>query len=165
MIKVTVNNKKTFETDSKDNKVFIDGQEVNPDIIALSDSRFHMIMNNKSYRMMIHDQADDKHMVVEVNGNKYTVSIQDNFDILLHELGMDDALSNKVVDIKAPMPGLVLNILVNEGDEVEKDTPLLVLEAMKMENVLKSPGSGIIDAVKVKLKDAVEKGQLLITFK
>ncbi|MCL4128829.1 UNVERIFIED_CONTAM: hypothetical protein GTU68_035446 [Idotea baltica] len=60
------------------------------------------------------------------------------------------------------MPGLIIDILVSEGQTVEKGTPLAVLSAMKMENVLLSEGEGIVKSVKVKKDDAVEKGQMII---
>ena len=70
----------------------------------------------------------------------------------------------KINDIKAPMPGMVLNILVNEGDTIKKGDPLIVLEAMKMENILKSPTDGVIKKIPINKGVAVEKNQLLIQF-
>ena len=62
------------------------------------------------------------------------------------------------------MPGMVLNILVNEGDTIKKGDPLIVLEAMKMENILKSPTDGVIKKIPINKGVAVEKNQLLIQF-
>ena len=62
------------------------------------------------------------------------------------------------------MPGLVLDILVKVGDEVKKGDPLMILEAMKMENILKSASDGVIKKINVEKKQAVEKGQVLINF-
>ena len=66
--------------------------------------------------------------------------------------------------IKAPMPGLILEINVKVGQEVKEDEPLLILEAMKMENIITSPRDGIIKSISVNKTDAVEKNQLLIEF-
>ena len=77
---------------------------------------------------------------------------------------MGGANEKKLNEIKAPMPGLILDIKVEVGQEVKKGDPILILEAMKMENILKSPGDGIVKAIKVKVKDNVEKGQLLLEF-
>jgi biotin carboxyl carrier protein len=82
----------------------------------------------------------------------------------LHNLGLDNIAAKKINDIKAPMPGMVLNILVGEGQQVKKGDSLLVLEAMKMENVLKSPTDGMIKKVVAIKGTAVEKNQLLIQF-
>ncbi len=77
---------------------------------------------------------------------------------------MDSLNSSKVNEVKAPMPGLVLDIRVSEGDEVKKGDPILVLEAMKMENIIKSPTDGVIKKINVKKGLAVEKNQVLINF-
>ncbi len=99
--------------------------------------------------------------VREVDGR--TVQLQDDRSRLLQTLGLDKA-TKKVSEIKAPMPGMVLNILVKAGDSVKKNDPVLVLEAMKMENVIKAPGDAMIATVHAEKGKAVEKGQLLISF-
>ncbi|MDB5143897.1 MAG: gcdC, partial [Mucilaginibacter sp.] len=70
----------------------------------------------------------------------------------------------KVSEIKAPMPGLVLKLFVSEGTEVKKGDNLFILEAMKMENIIKSPADVTVKTVKIKPGDKVEKGQVLLTF-
>jgi biotin carboxyl carrier protein len=101
---------------------------------------------------------------IKVNGNLYSVTAQDQFDILLDQLGMSSINANKVSDIKAPMPGLVLKLLVSEGAHVKKGENLFVLEAMKMENIIKSPADVVVKSIKIKPGDKVEKGQVLLLF-
>ena len=103
-------------------------------------------------------------MVLKINSVKYAIDLKDKYDELLHSLGMDNIASAKINQVKAPMPGMVLNILVHEGNEVKKGDVLLVLEAMKMENMLKSPTDGVIKKIAVQKGNAVEKNQLLIQF-
>ena len=79
-------------------------------------------------------------------------------------MGLENALTPKISEIKAPMPGLVLNIAVNVGDTVEVNQKVLTLEAMKMENAIKSPTAGIIAAIEVQAGQAVDKNQVLIRF-
>jgi biotin carboxyl carrier protein len=79
-------------------------------------------------------------------------------------MGMTNTSSVKVNNVKAPMPGLIISLKVADGDEVKQGDPLLILEAMKMENILKSPGDGKVKSVKVKMGDSVEKNQILIEF-
>ena len=62
----------------------------------------------------------------------------------------------------APMPGMVLEILINNGETVTEGQPVIILEAMKMENVLKAPGDGVVKVIKVKKGDPVDKKQVLI---
>jgi biotin carboxyl carrier protein len=79
-------------------------------------------------------------------------------------MGFEVGASKKVNDIKAPMPGLILEINVTVGQEVKEDDVLLILEAMKMENALTSPRDGIIKSISVSKSDTVDKNQLLIEF-
>ena len=75
---------------------------------------------------------------------------------------MDKMLQTKANVVKAPMPGLVLRIIAKEGDTVKKGDGILVLEAMKMENVIKADGDGTIKRICVSEKQAVEKNTLLV---
>jgi biotin carboxyl carrier protein len=166
MLKVNVNNKKehtvVFEDD---NSGSIDGKAFSWDVIEVKDGSFHVIKNNKSYSVeVIKADEKEKSFLVSVNGNKYQLNVKDKFDELLKSLGMDNLNASKVNELKAPMPGLVLDIRVSEGDEVKKGDPILVLEAMKMENIIKSPTDGIIKKINVKKGVAVEKNQVLINF-
>ena len=86
------------------------------------------------------------------------------FDLLLERLGMSNAAVAKVNELKAPMPGLIVDIRVQPGQAVLKGDPLLVLEAMKMENILKAPADGTVSSIKVTLRDNVQKGQVLVQF-
>ena len=85
-------------------------------------------------------------------------------DELLEKLGMNKTSSSAIQDIKAPMPGLMIDIKVQEGHEVKIGDPLIILEAMKMENVIKSPREGTIKSIMVKKGQSVEKNQILIKF-
>jgi len=126
-------------------------------------SSFHILKDNRSYRCtLIKKDEQAKNMIIAVNDNEYVISIQDKYDMLLDRLGLSDMAVKKLKDIKAPMPGLVLDIKIAPGDEVEEGDVILVLEAMKMENMIKSPGAGKIKAIKIEKGEAVEKGQVLI---
>jgi biotin carboxyl carrier protein len=92
------------------------------------------------------------------------MQITDQFDELLHQLGMDNLTTATISEIKAPMPGLVLRILASEGQEVQKGGNLLVLEAMKMENIIKAPANVMIKSVKINPGDKVEKNQVMMIF-
>jgi biotin carboxyl carrier protein len=133
--------------------------------IKINDYQYHLIHNNTSFNVDVMKMNHaEKTMVLKINSVKYAIELKDKYDELLHSLGMDNITSAKVNQIKAPMPGMVLNILVHEGNEVKKGDVLLVLEAMKMENMLKSPTDGVIKKIAVQKGNAVEKNQLLIQF-
>jgi biotin carboxyl carrier protein len=103
-------------------------------------------------------------LILKINNDKLTCQVSDELDILLKQLGMDSLSANKVNDVRAPMPGLVLDVLVDMNQVVKKGDTLLVLEAMKMENNIKSPVDGRIIQIVCKPKTAVEKNDLLIVF-
>lgn len=99
---------------------------------------------------------------VEIEGEYFDVSIKSELDLLLQYMGLNSMVINKLKVIKAPMPGLVIEINVEEGQKVDENEKILVLEAMKMENVLKISHEAVIKKVLVKKGQAVEKGQILI---
>ena len=148
-----------------ENHFSVDGQDNYIDLRELGKGKYHMIKDRKSYKLeLISMHPDTKELSIRVNGNDYFLKVEDRFDILLRQLGMDDPASAGVSELKAPMPGLVLSVEMEVGQTVKKDEPLLVLEAMKMENVLKSPGDMIIKSIAVEKGQAVEKNQLLVEF-
>ena len=131
----------------------------------VKENTLHVLYQHQSYRVEVVDFSRvDKTAQIKVNGHIYTISIKDQFDDLLKALGLDNLQSNKVAELKAPMPGLVLSILVKEGDTVSKGDNLFVLEAMKMENIIKAPADVQVKSLKIKPGDKVEKNQLLIVF-
>jgi biotin carboxyl carrier protein len=134
------------------------------DIERLPDGSFHLILDGKNYHCTINpDLENHKKMLVTINDRQIPVDVRDELDLQIRSMGMkinDKKVSNHIV---APMPGLILDIKMKEGQEVIPGTEILILEAMKMENVLKSIGSGSIKEILVKPGETVEKGQLLVT--
>jgi len=165
MYKINVNGNHAFRIETENNTLKVDGEVVELDTIQLSSTQSHVLYKNKSYNLeIISEDKEEKTMDIKVNGNLYKVSVEDQYDQLLKKLGLDNISSNKVKEIKAPMPGLVLNIIAKEGQEIKKGENLLVLEAMKMENILKSPTDGTVQKILINIGDKVEKNQVLIQF-
>ena len=163
--KVKVNETKEYELESKVNNWQINGKLKDIDLLDLGNGKYHLIHEGKSYNAsLIELNKEEKKVTMKVNNHTYELELEDRFDQLLQQLGMDDLASAAVSLIKAPMPGLVLNVMVEVGQEVGKDESLLILEAMKMENVLKSPAEGKIKNISVNEKESVEKNQILIEF-
>ena len=133
-------------------------------IVPLDENTLSIIFNNKVYEVSC-EAADinSKSFQVKVNGAFHTVTLQDDLDILIHKMGMK-IVSKRISDnILSPMPGLLRQVNVQVGDKLEAGHPVLILEAMKMENILKAAGNGIVKEIHVSPGQTVEKGQLLIT--
>lgn len=164
MYKAIVNDK-NFEITAGDDGLTVNGAPLHWDIMQISDGYFHILYENKSYRAeIVKADAATKTFTYKINGSHYTVALKDKFDLLLEKMGLTNTSVAKVNTIKAPMPGLIIDLKIKAGDTVKAGEPLLILEAMKMENILKSPGEGVVKNVKIKKGDSVEKGQVLIEF-
>jgi biotin carboxyl carrier protein len=158
-------NGKSFEVISTDDKFTINGKPFQWDLTRISEGNFHIIYQNKSYRAeVVKADKTTKTFQLKINNKIHTVELKDKFDLLLEKMGMANGASAKMNNIKAPMPGLVIDMKVKAGDVVKAGDALLILEAMKMENIIKSPGDATIKNVKAKKGDTVEKGQVLIEF-
>jgi biotin carboxyl carrier protein len=158
MLKVKVNETEFSVENEKVNNVPFEW-----DLLDYKDGTFHILKDHVSYKAMLLKLDENlKSMTLLINGNEYTISVKDKYDILLEKLGMNNLASAKVNNIKAPMPGLVFDIKVQVGDTIAKGDTVLVLEAMKMENMLKAPGDGVIKNIKVNKGEAVEKNQILV---
>lgn len=164
MIKASVKNN-NYQIEFEKDQVLIDGEIIDFDLSKLSEGKYHLISNYKSYAVELVDLDKDKKKIdIKVNNTVYQVLLKDKMDEILAQLGMDALLEAKTENLKAPMPGLILEIAVEKGQEVAKGDKLLILEAMKMENVIKASGDGIVDEIKVEVGKSVENGQVLITF-
>ncbi len=147
-----------------DSKYSINGVAYDADIQFISPNSVHIIINGASITVNRKSVEDNKNMTFSIDGEDFTAEIQDELDIQLEKMGINQADLNQNNNIEAPMPGLILDILVKEGDSIEKGTPMLILEAMKMENVIKSQGAGIVGSIHASKGQSVNKKDLLITF-
>ncbi len=154
MYKICVNGNREYE---------IIPENINWDLIEVEPKRFNIIYQNRSYTAaVISADFENKNFTVRVDKHVFELSAKDRFDLLAEQLGFSSKASIKANDIKAPMPGMVLSILVTEGQTVLKGDSVLILEAMKMENVIKAPADCTVKSIKVKQGNPVEKNQVLI---
>ncbi len=164
-MKAEINGIYKHEIESNNGKISIDGQIADVDYIQLQGKHANFIYQGRSYNVeVLSREASGKLSTIKVNGNDYTVELQDKFELLLKQLGLDSSQLVTVKELKAPMPGLVLNVFIAVGMEVKKGDNLLILEAMKMENMIKSPADGRIKNVLIDIGKKVEKNQILIQF-
>lgn len=163
MYKVTVHNQE-FQVEFDSRNPTVNGSRFEADFIEFKKGRFHILRNNRSYTAeILNVNLEEKSIVVKVNNSTFTLSVRDKYDDLLREMGIDPAAGKKVNDLKAPMPGLVLNVIVAEGQQVQKGDAILVLEAMKMENIIKAPADGLVKKITVQKGDKVEKNQVMVS--
>lgn len=136
------------------------------DCVRTGRNTLHVLKGSRSYEIKIlGTNFSEKKLSIQVNGNTYQAEISDPYDQLVNRMGLLLDNFHKVDEVKAPMPGLVLQSLVAPGDEVKKGDALLILEAMKMENIIKSPGDGTVGEIAVQKGQAVDKGQVLLRMK
>lgn len=156
-IQLVVNSESTFDSDQL--------HDSNIDSIQVNDTHFHVLKDSQSFSAtIVSGNFIQKQYTVKVNGNTYQIDLKNDLDLLIKQLGFTVGAGKQVNSIKAPMPGLILEISVKVGQEVAENDNLLILEAMKMENNLSSPRAGIIKSIGVEKGDTVDKGQLLIEF-
>ena len=155
--KLLVNNSITFDA--------TESSLQNLDAVFTGKNTFHVLKNHIPYKAEI-VSADflAKKYTVKVNNNTYEVAIENDLDLLIKSMGIERGKTKVVNAIKAPMPGLILEINVEVGQTVKENDLLLILEAMKMENAFVSPRDGVIKSISVEKGNAVDKGQLLIEF-
>ena len=163
MAQIEVNNS-NFEIHNIADRLVLNDSNLDYDIITLPNGDYHMTLDNKSYTIKVLDKnTSTGNLTVLINGRTISTTLQNKLAKLLKSMGMESG-KRKLKELKAPMPGLVLNVLTQVGDEVTEGQELIILEAMKMENAIKSPQDGIIQSIAVQNQDKVEKNQILIEF-
>ncbi len=163
MLQITVNERNTLSVIHEDGQWLLNDNEIQWDAQLQPNGLISILFNNKSYTAVV-EKTDfkNKELALRIDGQVYTVNIKEPIDQLLSSMGLDLKAMQKAEPVKAPMPGMILKILVEPGQQIEKGDGLLILEAMKMENVLKASAPATVKAIKVQEKTAVEKGVILI---
>lgn len=126
---------------------------------------FTLLVADKQFHgEIVENGMEQGFLKVKINHREFVIQKERALDSLIAELGLDKEKVRKLHQLKSPMPGRVIAIAVNIGDEIQVGDELLTLEAMKMENVLKSDGTGVVKSIDIQLQDVVDKGKVLITF-
>lgn len=164
MLKVRIEDIDIFTLEEKGAQTFLNDKPVHFQVMERSEQHIILTKDNQLHKVALVDYSEN-HLTLSINGKKCKVDRIDPISDTLMKLGMNASSQKKSIkEIKAPMPGSILGLSVSEKDQVKKGDPLLVLEAMKMENVIQAPGDGTIRKILVGEKESVEKGQVLITF-
>ena len=113
---------------------------------------------------LLEDKSEDQLLRIKINHRVFEIRKKGSLDDLISAMGLDVPKVRKLKELQAPMPGRILQLFVEIGQEVQMGDSILSLEAMKMENVLKSDGIGIVKNIQVEIGNVVDKGSVLIEF-
>jgi biotin carboxyl carrier protein len=163
MLQATVNDTASFSIALEDGNWVINETTAALDVQHQPNGLISVLYNNRSYTAVV-EKIDHKakELTLRINGQTQKVVIKEEIDLLLSKMGLDLKAMQKAEPVKAPMPGMILKVLVEPGQQINKGDGLLILEAMKMENVLKASGSATVKSIRVAERTAVEKGAVLI---
>lgn len=151
---------RAFDITIQDDQMIVDGEAKDYTFEVLREGYVSLIVDGKSVPVSVEATGPDT-IRVTIEGRRTEVQVKDERDLLVEEFGLgEDQLGGG--EVRAPMPGLVLDVFVEEGETVEAEQGLLVLEAMKMENELTAPAGGVVRAIHATSGDAVDKEALLI---
>jgi biotin carboxyl carrier protein len=158
-------NDTTYEIEiGANNTVMVNGEPHNVDFRTIDGSALYsLLLDNASWEALL-DRNGDEYRVL-IGGELHVVTVQDERTRKMAQAEKAQAAHPGEVIIKAPMPGLVRDVQVNVGDSVAVKQGVVILEAMKMQNELRTPKAGTVKQVHVKPGDKVEQGQVLLIVK
>ncbi|HTP01594.1 MAG TPA: biotin/lipoyl-containing protein [Anaerolineales bacterium] len=143
-------------------RISVNGKVMQVDFESISGQPvYSLLIDGKSYEAFVN--PDDEQWQVLLLGRQYGVAVEDAREKRLKAAAGGTAQGSGDFQLKAPMPGLVVAVAVQENQEVEKGHVLVVLESMKMQNELRSPRAGKVQRIKVKAGESVEQRQVLLT--
>lgn len=155
----------SVNTDGESGGIYVDGKPMAAEVTEVTEHYRKITLNGVVHHVLFESfDKTEKKIILRVNGERKEFSVKDRNDEQLAQFGIQAFPTPKVNELKSPMPGLVLKIEANPGDVLQKGDPILVLEAMKMENVLKAPADVKVKEVLVKSGQAVEKNAVLVKF-
>jgi pyruvate carboxylase subunit B len=151
-----------FNLEYEHGVLWLNGEEVSFRFERIGPHSFLLLLDNRSLSLVIEEWPDGSIQVTHSDGRTTAVQVKDETALLLEKFGMQPAGSKAEQEIRAPMPGLVLQVEVEPGQHVEAGDGLVILEAMKMENELRAPVAATIKKIHVSPGDTVGKNAVLI---
>jgi biotin carboxyl carrier protein len=160
---LTTINGTTFDIEiQNDGTLLVNGEKRAVDFLSFGDEALYsIIMDTVSHELLI-DERDGEYEIL-MRGKLYTGTVLDERAQLVASRGSSKMVDSGEISIRAPMPGLIVAVPVQEGQEVKAGQTVVILESMKMQNELKSPRDGIVQRISVESGQSVEQNKLLIT--
>ena len=144
--------------------ISVNGKVQEVDFVSVSGQPvYSLLIDGKSYESYVYENETEDELQVLMRGQLYHLTVEDEREKRLKAAGGAGATEAGEFNLKAPMPGLIVSIAVEESQKVEKGQVLIILESMKMQNELKSPKAGTIGRIRVKPGDSVEQRQALLS--
>lgn len=156
------NKKMSMDIDEEQHLLHNDGEEAKPYSLEILENGRYLLRIGLNAFTVDDVTVDHGNVSLSLNGQRYSVKIKDEQALLLESLGFAQQTTTAQNALNAPMPGKILDVLHQKGDKIKKGDPLVILEAMKMENELTSPADGEVGSVHVQVGDSVEKNVTLI---
>lgn len=134
-------------------------------IVPVSPGNYHILDDvNAANATVIRSDFASKAYTIRINHTDYEVQLSNELDLFIERMGLSAGNTANINSVPAPMPGLVLEVHVKKGQEVNEGDTLVILEAMKMENSITAPKTGTLKKIYVQNGDAIEKGKILVEF-
>ena len=141
--------------------IVVDDEQVEVDFAPIgANGLYSLLVDNESFEALAEER--DGVWYVQMRGHLYEVDVADERTQLINARAQMTTPESGEIPIKAPMPGLIVSVEVEVGQEVEAGDALIILESMKMENDLKAPRAGRIERVNVAAGDSVDQNQVLV---
>lgn len=158
----TVEDKQFLVEIIDDKHISVDGKVYEVDFESVSGQPvYSLIVDGRSHESYV--APGDHEWQVLLRGRLYPVTVEDEREKRLRSAAGGGVAETGEFHLRAPMPGLVVTILVGEGQAIKKGQVLLILESMKMQNELKSPRDGTVGRIRVKAGETVEQKQTLLS--
>ncbi len=161
-------NDQTFEIDiDHPGRITVDGAELAADMRPVGGPHLHsLLLDSASYEIVLDPAVEERNLYgVMVGGERYVIKVQDERSRRLALADRHLRPAEGELTLKAPIPGLVVKVVVAPGQEVAEGETLVILEAMKMENELRAPRAGVIHEIRVEPRQQVTLGQVLMTIR
>jgi biotin carboxyl carrier protein len=151
-----------FEIDvDRQAEVEVDGRTHAVDLRLIDGAHLYsLVLDNTSFELFVERREGAYYVLIE--GDQYEVDVDQERLKKLKAFGGNVQEEHGAANVAAPMPGLVVRVLVAPGDAVAENQGLVLLEAMKMENEIRSPRDGIVQSISVEDGDTVDKDETLL---